>query len=428
MTRPSIRPPIPTRPSIRCPVPARPLPTPLKGLISNYEAETHTLGSMTEQCSIYSALHWKAEAKQGPILYTTCCSKGDGLLPPPPEPPQLLRELLQGDTQRSRHFLRYIRGYNNALTFTSYKYQQDTRLQGRAGIQSFTIHGELYHLQGPLHTGAQAIPSFAQLYFYDPAAAATSRLCHHPDLWQPLLQDLDDMVRSCGNPFINMYATAREQIERARALTGPMQIVLNPRLQLVMEAGSDKRRINLPIALEVAAFIPDEYEDRSFRDIVIAERCEDGEEPCFYTINHSNAAYFPLYYVLLFPQGNVGWHWSLRLRNNNNTRIIVRYSERAWLRYHLFSRPDQYSAILRAGSLFQQYIVDCYAVIDQQTLDFHHRHQDIIRSDLYQGVHDAVLAGDSCADTLGRRTILPSSFGGGDRSMAQKCQDSLAIQ
>ena len=293
---------------------------------------------MTEQCRTCSALHWKAEAKQGPIPYTICRSKGDGILPPPPEPPQLLRELLQGDTQRSRHFLKFIRGYNNALTFTSCKYQQDTRLQGRAGIQSFTIQGELYHLQGPLHTGAQAIPSFAQLYFYDPAAAATSRLsgCHHPDLWQPLLQDLDDMIRSCGNPFIHMYATAREQIERARALTGPMQIVLNPRLHLVMEAGSDKRRTNLPTALEVAAFIPDEYEGRSFRDIVIAERREDGEEPRFHTINHNNAAYFPLHYVLLFPQGNPGWHWALRLRNDNNTRIIVHYSERAWLRYHLF--------------------------------------------------------------------------------------------
>jgi hypothetical protein len=131
-----------------------------------------------------------------------------------------------------------------------------------------------------------------------------------------------------------------------------------------MEAGSDKRRTNLPTALEVAAFIPDEYEDRSFRDIVIAERREDGAEPCFHTINYNNAAYFPLHYVLLFPQGNPGWHWALRLRNDNNTRIIIRYSERAWLRYHLFSRPNQYSTILRAGSLFQQYLVDCYAVID----------------------------------------------------------------
>ena len=129
------------------------------------------------------------------------------------------------------------------------------------------------------------MPFFVQLYFYDPAAAATSRLCQHPDLWQFLFEELDTMIRSCGNLFINMYATAREQIDRARAITSFMQIVLNPRLQLVMETGSDKRRTNLPTALEIAAFIPDEYD--------------------------------------------------------TNARVVTRYSERAWLRYHLFHRPNQ---------------------------------------------------------------------------------------
>ena len=67
-----------------------------------------------------------------------------------------------------------------------------------------------------------------------------------------------------------------------------------------MEAGSNKRYINLPTALEVIAFIPDKYEDYSFRDIIIIERHEDSKEPYFYTINYSNTAYFPLYYILLF--------------------------------------------------------------------------------------------------------------------------------
>ena len=84
------------------------------------------------------------------------------------------------------------------------------------------------------------------------------------------------MIRSCGNLFINIYATVREQIDRARIITFFMQVVLNPRFQLVMETGSDKKRTNLPTVLEIAAFIPDEYENRNFRDIVIAERREIG--------------------------------------------------------------------------------------------------------------------------------------------------------
>ena len=64
-----------------------------------------------------------------------------------PDLPLFLQKLLQNETQRFKHFLKYIRGYNNALIFTFCKYQQNTRLQGRGGIQFFTIHGEFYHLQ-----------------------------------------------------------------------------------------------------------------------------------------------------------------------------------------------------------------------------------------------------------------------------------------
>ena len=101
-----------------------------------------------------------------------------------PDLPLFLQKLLQNETQRFKHFLKYIRGYNNALIFTFCKYQQNTRLQGRGGIQFFTIHGELYHLQIFLHASMQTIPFFVQLYFYDPVVAATFRLCQHPDFWQ----------------------------------------------------------------------------------------------------------------------------------------------------------------------------------------------------------------------------------------------------
>ena len=81
------------------------------------------------------------------------------------------------------------------------------------------------------------------------------------------------------------------------------------------------------------------------------------------------------------------------------------------------------------NSLFQQYIVDCYAVIDQQTFDFLRRNQKTIRADLYQGVQNALFAGDHTPETLGQRVILPSSFTRRDRAMAlhnDDCESELA--
>ena len=235
------------------------------------------------------------------------------------------------------------------------------------------------------------------------------------------------MIRDCGNPFIDMYKTAREQIEAARASTDSMRIVLNPQLRLLMEQGSDRRRTNLPTAREVALFIPDEYSDSGHRDIVIAERTATGEEPRFHRISHNNAAYFPLHYVLFFPDGRPGWHWALRLRNDDHTRIQMRYSQRAWLRYHLFERANQYSVLLKGKRLFQQYIVDSWAVVDQNTLDFHRHNQNVIRADLYRGVADALTLEDGNLEAMGRRIVLPSSYTGGDRWMQQLYQDSMAI-
>ena len=58
-----------------------------------------------------------------------------------------------------------------------------------------------------------------------------------------------------------------------------------------METGSDQKRTDLP------AFIPDEYENYNFRDIVIAKWRENGQKSLFHTLNHTNVTYFPLHYV-----------------------------------------------------------------------------------------------------------------------------------
>ena len=54
------------------------------------------------------------------------------------------------------------------------------------------------------------------------------------------------------------------------------------------------------IALKIATFISNEYENRNFRDIIITKRRENDDESFFYIVNYINVAYFFSYYVFLF--------------------------------------------------------------------------------------------------------------------------------
>ena len=80
---------------------------------------------------------------------------------------------------------------------------------------------------------------------------------------------------------------------------------------LILESGADRHCENLPTSNEVIALIPDEYTDASRRDLVLTVREAGRERPQMRMVNIIYAAYMPLYYVLLFPYGDPGWHYGL---------------------------------------------------------------------------------------------------------------------
>jgi hypothetical protein len=53
---------------------------------------------------------------------------------------------------------------------------------------------------------------------------------------------------------------------------GPLRIILNPRMRLIVKQGADRRRENLPTVSEVAVLIPDKVDDAGPRDLVLAAR------------------------------------------------------------------------------------------------------------------------------------------------------------
>lgn len=147
-------------------------------------------------------------------------------------------ELFKAPTARAKKFRQHIRQYNAAFAFTSLNYTTDKRTDNRQGIQSFSIHGELYHLQGPLSALPGQDSQFAQLYFYNPAYA--TEVCHrrHVDLDPTVLQQLSNILQTI-NPFIQLYKTAKDRIEEDTVDGSPTHVILNPQMRLMIEKGAD---------------------------------------------------------------------------------------------------------------------------------------------------------------------------------------------
>ncbi len=83
--------------------------------------------------------------------------------------------------------------------------------------------------------------------------------------------------------------------------------------------------------------------------------------------------------------------------------------------------------LLQVGRLRQQYIVDVYAAVEQNRLRYLRLDQKKLLVNLYQGLQDAIVAGDNSAAAIRQKIILASSFARSPRHMVQNYQDAMAI-
>jgi len=91
---------------------------------------------------------------------------------------------------------------------------------------------------------------------------------------------------------------------------------------------------------------------------------------------------------------------------------IKKSTQRAYYAFRLHFCADIQLKILHFTSrLFQEFIIDAYAQIEQNRLQYLRFNQTCLRADLYKGLADAAADGSSLHD-IGNRTVLPSSFTG----------------
>jgi hypothetical protein len=100
---------------------------------------------------------------------------------------------------------------------------------------------------------------------------------------------------------------------------------------------------------------------------------------------------------------------------------------REFISYRIQDRHDEYGNIVLSRRLFQQFVVDCFTMLETQRLNFIRKNQQTIRCDILSGLQEALTNGENDSSSLGRKIVLPASFTGGTRYMFDRSQDAMAI-
>ncbi|XP_057456402.1 uncharacterized protein LOC130747469 [Lotus japonicus] len=200
----------------------------------------------------------------------------------------------------------------------------------------------------------------------------------------------------------------------------------NIALRLFRDHSNENRMYDLPTNDKIAALIVGDFDSSDCgRDIIL--RTNSGSMQRIY---ETHVSFLPLQYPLIFTNGRGGYSRKFKL-NKNSTKSKQwkrkKVSLREWVAFRLQERDHECKSILRSRRLFQQFIVDCYSMVESSRLFYLRRNQNKIRKDFLSGVEEAVDRGDTDAATLGARIVLPSSFTGGRRYMFDNCQGAMAI-
>ncbi|MCH79313.1 ATP-dependent DNA helicase PIF1 [Trifolium medium] len=357
------------------------------------------------------------------IAFSICCQKGKVDIPLIKRPPKLLLDLINGRDPKSKNFRDNYRVYNSMFAFTSMGGQANTKINNGGGPPQFILSGQNYHRIGSLLPEPGTTPKFAQLYIYDTQnevenrAAIFSSDSDSGDIDISLVRDLKSMLDHC-NPLAKSFRKVRDLVESGNCL--------RLSLRLFRKRSQDSRMHNTPMADEVAGLIVGDFDDSEFGRDVIVNDSKYG----LTRIHETHVLFLPLQYPLIFPWGENGWEPDIPHKVTAEEPIDKkqdRVTIREFMAFRIQERKMEFGNIAYSKRLFQQFVVDCYTMIEAQRLSYIRENQDIIRCDILSGLQEAIELGDIDASLVGKRIVLPDSFTGGPRYMFNNCQDAMGI-
>ncbi|CAN6868444.1 unnamed protein product [Brassica oleracea] len=290
----------------------------------------------------------------------------------------------------------------------------------KTGPFTFRIHGQNAHRIGSLVPGAGQPPKFSQLYIIDTANEIKNRISTvkctatvgelDPNIVKELIETMDT-----HNCLTKIFRKARDIHETDSCQEFSIRL-----------KGKSKRdrQYDMPQTDEIAGLIVGDFtEDMGERDIIVQHRSSGLQH-----ISDMHPLFMTLQYPILFPYGQIGFNENIPVINTDGEPRKRGYiTKREYFAHQIQTRLAEGMVIVRSKRLFHQYIVDAFTCIEQERLRWFRLNQKKIRADLYNNIQDAVMKGDTDAKTIGKRVILPSSYTGSPRYMAEKYHDAMAI-
>ena len=365
----------------------------------------YSCGGLVLHCRFCDALMFKEEKTSGTQIqpnFAICCNSGSIRIPQIREVPSNLQELFNGVTPISKYFLKNSRRFNSAMAMCSMK-ADDATLAG--GVASYRVHGVVYRLLGPAQNSTQQEPTCLQTYFYDQDEQVNHRMNrmtgpnNNSNFDDAIFRILHASLIESGNSYLTSFLSIREQVASG-SFPQNFEIGLHADKR---PSGEHSRRYNLPTSNEVSILIPNENEGINRSRMIVTKFRTDGNSRQLQTFSDSHRSYDPMMYPTFFPEGLDGWH--LQLENARGTRKVTCIQFYA---YRIMKRAMASSILHRGNRLFQQYCVDMYAKAESCRLRYMRDHQSTLRAELYNGLADALVAGD--AERTGRPVILPGEL------------------
>ncbi|XP_026419934.1 uncharacterized protein LOC113315906 [Papaver somniferum] len=364
----------------------------------------------TTTCPHCQAMMWDEERvnksqKKQPPEFSICCGKGAVKLPLLKEAPEFLKKLMQyvDDGPQASNFRLNIRAYNSMFAFTSHGSKVSKEQNNGSAPWVFTMYGLNHHFIGSLLPLDGKPPAFLQLYIIDTENEVKNRMNAITNNKKNEKQDGKSGVKS-SMMAIDEYGKKSTRGLNENTVAGLVTMLdAHNWLSQKFRMWRDRYRA-------------DELSDVEFR--LIGTRKRDARQYNLPTTSEIDGI------VVDDPDSDGKGDIVIQLKNG----LLIDISELhpSYMALQLQQRAGEGQTLLRGGRLFQQYVVDAYATIEQNRLQWVKGHQKEIRCDLYNGIKEVVSAGDTKPGSTGR-VILPSSFTGGPRYMIQHYQDAIAL-
>lgn len=362
------------------------------------------IGNMSQKCQWCNALKWKDET---PGL---CCGSGKVQLNSLSKPPEPLHSLLMDLHPDHKHFMANVRKYNNCFQMSSFGGKQ---VGGDGFTPTFKVQGQVYHLAGSLLPEPGKAAQFLQIYFVgEDEREANLRLANYPHLKPNIVKQLQKLLHEV-NPYIRDLKCV---IDKVPASCDTFKVVIHAEKN---PQGAHRGRYNSPAVNEVALVLLDQQFEQ--RDIILESRSSQLQR-----ISEFHRSYDALQYPLMFSHGEDGYSIGISQRDPNTKLPLKKtVSAASFYSYHIMIREGEENYLLYFGALFSQYIVDQYAKIETERLNFIRYNQAKLRAESYIHLKDAIGQQDVEANQLGQIVVLPSSFTGGPRYMHERTQDAM---